>query len=279
MVSSDTPDPDLTNNTSTNTINTSTEADLSVSKTAQPAVAVAGELLTYTVTVTNNGPDSAQNVIVYDEIPPELENVQFSIDGGATWNVWTNPYLLGVLAAGQSRTVLIRGTVTLSACGMISNTAVATSTTPDPNPDNNTDTDNTPVQGGEKGADLSIRKAAYPNPAIRGQYLTFTLTIVNSGPETAEQVVVSDLLPAELCNPIVSVNGGRTWSKWKGSLNIGNLAASSTVSILVAGIVSECAKGCIYNTGTVSSQTHDPNPSNNTSSVTVNVWNCCSCKR
>ncbi len=279
VVSSDTPDPDTTNNTSTNITNISTEADLSVSKTAQPAVAAAGELLTYTVTVTNNGRDDAQNVIVYDEIPPELENVQFSIDGGATWNIWTNPYLLGELAAGQSRTVLIRGTVTRSACGMISNTAVATSTTPDLNPDNNTDTDNTPVQGGERGADLSIQKSAYPNQAIRGQYLTYTLAIANSGPETAEQVEVSDLLPDELCNPIVSVDGGSSWSKWEGSLTIGDLAANSSVSILVAGIVSQCAKGCIYNTGTVCSQTHDPNLSNNTSSATVNVWNCCSCKR
>lgn len=279
VVSSSTPDPDPDNNTSTNITDISAEADVSVTKSAQPDEAVPGEPLTYTIVVANNGPDSAQNVILYDEVPPELVNVQFSVDDGATWNTWTNPYLLGQLAAGQSRTILIRGSVTASACGIIANTAVATSTTPDPNPANNTDTENTPIQGDGGGADLSIQKTAHPNPAIRCQYLTYTLTVSNAGPATAEQVVVSDVLPDKLCNPIFSVDGGRTWYNWEGSLNIGDLTINSSVSILVAGIVSQCAKGCIKNTATVSSQTPDPNPSNNTSSATVNVWNCCWCMR
>ncbi|MFQ8599583.1 MAG: hypothetical protein ACLSAP_02615 [Oscillospiraceae bacterium] len=217
VVNSDTPDPNPDNNTDTNRtdIGTGNMADISVSKSAQPAAVVPGALLTYTVVVTNNGPDSAQDVILYDEAPPELSNVQFSVDNGATWNPWANPYPLGSLAAGQSRTILIRGTVRASACGMISNTAVAASATPDPNPANNTDTADTPVR---VGADLSIRKTACPNPAFPCQCLTYTLTVFNAGPETAEQVVVSDALPAALCKPVYSIDCGRSWHAWNGGL-------------------------------------------------------------
>ena len=278
IVSSTTPDPDPDNNTSTNRTDISTTAaaaDISVTKSARPAAAIPGELLTYTIVVTNNGPDSARNVILYDEVPPELSDVQFSLDGGVVWNTWTNPYVLGTLAAGQSRTILIRGTVIPSSCGIITNTAVAVSTTPDPNPDNNTDTVNTPVR--KTGADLSIRKTASPSPAIRCQRLTYTLTINNLGTDTAEQVVITDNLPADLHNPEFSIDGGNTWETWEGSLNIGTLAANSSVSILITGIVSRCAKGCIRNTARVSSSTFDPNTQNNTASVTVNVCKSCNC--
>src|SRR5260370_632429 len=43
-------------------------ADLSITKTA-PATVVAGNQLTYTITVTNNGPSNATNVIVTDTLP------------------------------------------------------------------------------------------------------------------------------------------------------------------------------------------------------------------
>lgn len=276
-VRSDTPDPNPDNNTSTETteITGSNESDLSVSKSVQPAVAIPGELLTYTVTVTNNGPDSAQDVILYDDIPPELSGAHFSIDGGASWNEWVNPFTLGRLEAGQSRTILLRGTVAASACGIVFNTAVAVSTTPDPNPSNNTSTENTPVQ--RRCADLSIQKTAFQNPAARCQCLTYRLAVSNAGSQSAEQVVVSDVLPPELCNAAYSLDNGRTWHAWSGELNLGDLAAGGSICILVSGIVSRCAKGFIENMAVVSSQTPDPNPCNNTDSVTVSVCNGCTC--
>lgn len=276
-VRSDTPDPNPNNNTSTETteISGGNEADISVSKSAQPTGAIPGERLAYTIVVTNNGPDSAQDVILYDEIPPELLGAEFSLDNGASWYTWVNPLALGQLEAGQSRTILIRGTVSASACGIVSNTAVAASTTPDPNPGNNTSTVNTPVQ--ERGADLSIQKTAFQNPAARCQCLTYRLVVSNAGPQTAEQIVISDFLPSELCNPAYSVDNGKTWYVWDGKLSLGELAAGGSICILLSGIVSRCAKGFIKNTAAVSSQTPDPNPFNNTDSVTVSVCNGCLC--
>ena len=212
---------------------------------------------------------------LYDEVPPELSGAEFSVDGGMTWNVWSNPYLIGRLAAGERVTFLIRGTVSPSACGTISNTAVAAGATPDPDPNNNTATVDTPAASG--GADLSIQKTAFPNPVCRRQYVTFTLTVSNAGPAAAEKVVITDMLPGELSKAVFSTDGGRTWRPWNGCHTAGVLAAGASIRILVSGFVSACAKGAICNTAGVSSITADPNPSNNTVSAVVCVGDpsCC----
>lgn len=277
VVSSITPDPNPDNNTDTDTVGVTAaaSADIAVTKSAQPGPAVPGQLLTYTVTVANRGPDDADDVALYDEVPPELSGAEFSVDGGMTWNVWSNPYLIGRLAAGERVTFLIRGTVSPSACGTISNTAVAAGATPDPDPNNNTATVDTPATSG--GADLSIQKTAFPNPVCRRQYVTFTLTVSNAGPAAAEKVVITDMLPGELSKAVFSTDGGRTWRPWNGCHTAGVLAAGASIRILVSGFVSACAKGAICNTAGVSSITADPNPSNNTVSAVVCVGDpsCC----
>ena len=280
-VDSDTPDPNPDNNTSTETTGVAGgfSADIAVTKRAQPTTAVPGQALTYTITVTNNGPDDAEGVALYDAVPPELSGAEFSTDGGATWTPWTDPYGLSALAAGESVSILIRGMVVATACGIISNTAVATSATPDPNPNNNTATADTPVTAG--GADLSLQKTAYPNPACRCQYVTFTLTVSNAGPATAERVVITDALSQDLSRAVYSVDNGRTWKSWPGSYPVGSLPPGGSVSILLAGIVSACTKDCICNAASVSSLTPDPDTSNNTASIAVRVWDshCCQPKK
>ena len=120
-------------------------ADISVVKTASPSPVTAGQLLTYTLQIANAGPDAAQAVTLTDNVPSTLSGVQFSIDGGVTYNPWSSPYIIGTLAAGASITIFIRGTVSTTATGNITNTATVSSTTPDPNPNNNTSSVTTPV--------------------------------------------------------------------------------------------------------------------------------------
>ena len=275
LVSSTTPDPDPDNNTDTSItdIVAATLADIAVMKTAQPLSAVPGEQLFYTVTVTNQGPDAADDVLLYDEVPPELFFPEFSVDGGATWSAWSNPYRIARLAAGESAVLLLRATVSPAACGTISNTAVAVSVTPDPNPNDNTATVNTDVV--PSGADLSIQKTVFPNPVGRCQYVTFTLTVSNAGPAVAEQVVITDMLPMELSQAVYSVDNGQSWQTWSGSYRVGTLAAGASASILVAGFVGACNSGCICNTASVTSLTADPNPANNTVSTALCIADAC----
>lgn len=114
-------------------------ADVGVVKAASPNPVAPGEVLTYTIAVTNGGPDSAANVTLTDAVPSEVLNPEFNVNGGP-FQMWPGFVNLGALASGDSVTVIIRGTVSQSASVSISNTAFVTSDAADPNPGNNTST-------------------------------------------------------------------------------------------------------------------------------------------
>ncbi|WP_242269080.1 DUF6923 family protein [Bacillus cereus group sp. BfR-BA-01352] len=267
-VSSPTFDPNLDNNSDTSFIPVGTAADISVVKTASPTPVVAGELFTYTLMVSNAGPNDAENVTLTDVIPSEVLNPQFSIDGGVTFNPWPGTLLLGTLVNGATETILIRGTVSTAAIGTITNTATVDSTTPDPDPTNNTSTVITPVNA---SADVAIVKTASPNPVSGGNLLTYTLLVSNFGPSDAENVIVTDDIPSDIINPEFSTDGGITFSPWPGTLSLGILVNGATETILIRGTVSTAAVGTITNTATVESTTPDPDPTNNTSTVVTTV--------
>ena len=244
-------------------------ADISVIKTGNPNPVDRGEMLNFTMEVSNSGPSNAENVILSDIVPPSITGVEFSIDGGLTWNPWTGSYIIGTLANGSSRTILIRGIVSSTATGTITNTATVASTTPDPNPDNNTST--VIIEVSAISADVSVVKTSNPNPVIPGETLTYTILVSNAGPSSAENVVLSDIIPSSIIGAEFSVDGGLTWNPWTSSYNIGTLQNGSSRTILIRGTVSPTATGTITNTARVASTTPDPNPDNNTSTTNTEV--------
>ena len=260
MVDSTTPDPDPSDNQSTDITTVETSADLTIIKLAAPDPAVVGAPLTYTITVTNSGPSDAQGVLISDTVPAELETVQFSSDGGATWEPWGGSYLTGVLPAGSTLEILIRGDVAATASGTLSNTAIVTSVTPDPNPGDNSITILTPV---ETSADLSVTKTGTPNPAVPGQFLTYTLTVTNAGPDDGEDVILADDITDQLTGVEYSTDNGATWNPWNATYRIGTLPSGNSVSVLIRGLLRADAAGLLSNTASVTSATPDPNPDNN----------------
>ena len=249
------------------------EADVSVVKTASPNPVNPGERVTYTIVVSNAGPSAAENVILTDNIPASITDVEFSVNGGGTFNPWTGSLNLGTLAAGASRTILVRGTVSNTATGTITNTAIVSSTTPDPNPDNNTSTVTTEVSSAQS-ADVSVVKTVSPNSVTPGERVTYTIVVSNAGPIAAENVVLIDNIPSSIIGAEFSVNGGITFNPWTGSLNLGTLAAGSSRTILIRGTVSQTATRCIANAASVTSTTPDPNLLNNISAICVEISGC-----
>ncbi|EQI80639.1 conserved repeat domain protein [Clostridioides difficile P1] len=154
-----------------------------------------------------------------------------------------------------------------TAVGTIINTATISSTTPDPNPDNNTSTDETDIS---PLADISVIKGNEP-VAIPGGRFIYGIEIANAGPSFAENVTLTDNIPASILNPEYSIDNGVTFQPWNGSLNIGTLDAGEIRNIIIRGIVSQTAIGTIINTATVSSTTPDPNPDNNTSTSEIDI--------
>ena len=280
VVSSTTPDPDPSNNTSTIIIPAEGAADLTVTKTALPNPARAGELLTYTVIITNNGPDNAENVVLSDMLPSEITNPEVSLDQGATWNIWSGSISLGTITRGGQQVILIRG-ILRTTSSSVSNTVTVSSTTPDPDPSNNSFTDNTSIDG---LADLAIIKTASPNPATKCCPIIYSLTVYNFGPGIARSVVLTDTLQNCIINACYSQDYGRSWNKWNGTLELGNLEPDTQTTIFIQGVVNSCVSGMINNTASVYSQTTDPNLQNNQFTLNTciqpscNDDNNCPCK-
>ncbi|MDR1703757.1 MAG: DUF11 domain-containing protein, partial [Clostridiales bacterium] len=260
--------PDVYNRTTNPVSIRILQADISVTKTSYPNPVQAGTRITYTVSVVNNGPTEAQSVVLTDTPPEAIENPEYSSDGGETWQAWGGSLALGDMASNARRDVIIRGKVSNSAAGSLINTAIAASPTPDPNPDNNTVTEITPVI---TSADVSITKKADKNPAEAGGVLTYTLTITNNGPNDAQNVVVTDNVPAALTAAEYSSDGGVSWNPWGGSLALGTAPSGAALEIRLRGTVSGAAAGSISNTAAVTSSTPDPNPDNTRTTVDIPV--------
>ena len=75
-------DPDASNDAATDTDTLTAAADLSITKTDSADPVIAGQDLTYTLVVTNDGPSDATNVVVTDAVPAGTSFV--SADGGGT---------------------------------------------------------------------------------------------------------------------------------------------------------------------------------------------------
>lgn len=118
-----------------------------------------------------------------------------------------------------------------------------------------------------KRANLSIVKSATPSPAVPGTNETYTLVVRNSGPDAARNVRVSDPLARGLT--FVSASQGCTFANGSVSCVVASLAAGASQTFTVTARIGSAATGCseIENTGTVTSDTFDPDAGNNRSTV------------
>ena len=118
-VTSSTPDPSTTNNTANADTSVVGLADLALSKTG-PATATAGQQITYTIVVTNNGPSTAQSVDVKDSLPAGVSLVSASTTQGACASAICQ---FGDVALGGVVTMTVVGRVGADVTGAVTNTA------------------------------------------------------------------------------------------------------------------------------------------------------------
>jgi uncharacterized repeat protein (TIGR01451 family) len=118
-----------------------TGADLSIKKSDSPDPVFVGNKLTYTLKVSNAGPETAVDVTTDDVLPSGLTFV--SASDGCTFTEGDVTCSLGDLESGASTSVTI--VVTADSAGVVSNTASVSSDTDDPVTHNNADTAKTTV--------------------------------------------------------------------------------------------------------------------------------------
>jgi uncharacterized repeat protein (TIGR01451 family) len=237
-------------------------ADLGIVKTDSPDPVRAGQNLTYTLVVTNRGPNDATNVTVNDPLPAAVSLATATPSQGGCSGTTTVTCLLGGLPAGNSATITLVVSVSAAAVPSITNTANVTATETDPNPGDNSSTAATTVL---PVADVAITKTV-SNPApLVTQSFTFTVTAANNGPSTATGVVVTDVLPANLGLVSATPSQG-SWVAGTGVWTVGTLAngASATLGFTVTAL----SPGAFTNTATKTGQAElDPNPANDTASA------------
>lgn len=121
-------------------------------------------------------------------------------------------------------------------------------------------------------ADLGVAHLSMLNLAVIGTPVTYTLQIVNYGPLKAEQVVLSDTVPAELTATSATINGGSCQiTAGQVTCQLGSIRTGAYVNVTIAGIVKAdtAAQTNLVNTAQVSAQQTEGDASNNTSIMNV----------
>ncbi len=248
-------------------------ADLSITKDDGVTSAVPGGMVTYTIVVTNNGPDAVTGATVADTFPGILS--------GVTYTSTTTGTVSGNTAAGSGDvndtvdmsngatiTYMVMGTIDPSATGSLANTATVTEPVgvTDPVPGNNsaTDTDTLTPE-----ADLSISKTDSPDPVAALDTLTYTVTVSNAGLSDATGVTVTDTLPAGLSSAVTT--GCAEDPAGVPTCTLGPIAAGAMAGYTIDVTVGAGAAGALTNTATVSSAVTDPAPGNDAAMATTTI--------
>ena len=253
-VSSTTPDPAASNNSSMVSTSIVASADVAVSKTG-PATVTPGTDVTYTVTVTNNGPSTATNVVLTDAITGDTTFVSVTPSAGCSGTTCT----IGTLVPGASAIFSYTFHVDADATGGIENTATVTASTPDPAAGNNTSIVSSPANA---SADLAVVKSG-PATVTPGTDVTYIVTVTNNGPSTAINVVVNDTVAGDATFVSVTPSAGCTGA----TCPIASLAPGASATYSYTFAVPPDASFGLRNDAFVSAATADPVPGNNTASV------------
>jgi large repetitive protein len=257
-------DPTPGNNSSSVTV-TPQRADLAVLKTVNNPAPNVGQNVTFTITVTNNGPNAATGVALSDLLPAGLTYVSHTASQGI-YTPGTGDWSTLSLANGGTATLTITATVTAAAIPSVVNTAAITAADQfDPFPgDNSSSVTVTPQQ-----ADLEVFKSVNNATPIVGQNVVFNITVVNNGPSAATGVTINDLLPAGLTYVSHTVSQG-IYTPGTGNWGILSLANGGSATMAITATVTASAWPSVTNTVTVTGANQfDPDPDNNSASATV----------
>ncbi|MET3130875.1 putative repeat protein (TIGR01451 family) [Oxalobacteraceae bacterium GrIS 1.11] len=274
--------------------------DLAIVKTVSSAtLAAAANSFSYTLLVSNNGPDLAPNVTVRDTLPGWYAGSAGTTSGSAvisgagpgelcTFNQ-TVFCVMSNLASGASRSI----TITINrpvADGVLNNTATVYSTDAIddflPNNSSSVAINVNPV------ADVTVSSiAAAPAPVRVGVELTYTTSIKNNGPSAAAAVVVRQAIDGSrmsYVNGSASIAGSAANCVWVAAFGPGALAGQSGIECSGFALGDGEARQLVFkvvpvfpypdalpanftSTATISTSTAESDPANDSTSKTVQV--------
>lgn len=249
-------------------------ADLAVIKTADQQQVLAGDQISYHLTVTNAGPLAATGVQLLEMIPADTALVSITVDNpdfGYEFCTSAGQCFLGTLLPN---TTVVTVDVSLRVdpgCQATSLTNIASvfGNQADNNPDNNLDSAAVAVTP-RVVADLAVNLNATPTVSAQGT-IHYTVSVWNLGPQAANGVQITDILPADVTivayDPACSPSGNNVVCAIVSLASGGSALFALTVSAN-AGLQPGTT---LRNRVMVGSPAYDPNPANNTDASDTSV--------
>ncbi|MET0577837.1 MAG: isopeptide-forming domain-containing fimbrial protein, partial [Ilumatobacteraceae bacterium] len=197
------------NNTATDPLTVTAEADVTVDKTITATTFVAGEDAVWTLAVTNHGPSTTRGsaaapIVVTDTLPAGTGTATWSAPAGSGWDcvvaatTVTCAYPHDLLLGATSPLVTITTPVDSGTTGTLTNSATVVPVTSQ-GANTRGDSDSAAVAAVGAAADLSIVKSVVPGETFpAGGTGRYRIEVVNDGPSDAVSVTVQDALPAGL---------------------------------------------------------------------------------
>jgi uncharacterized repeat protein (TIGR01451 family) len=251
-------------------------ADLSVTNTGPTSPVPAGTQATYTITLTNIGPNSALNLVLTDILPAgstlvsmtpatgNPDSFTFAQSGGTITETAAS------VPAGNSDTfsLVVFAPGNLPNGANFSDTASVSSNGADPTPSDNTATVTGSIVNNTASADLAVTASGPATSNNEGDNIVFYLSVINKGPTDATGTVLTDTLGANLkyfsatsSQGTISVSGGVV------TFSFGTVTYGQTVTATVTAQSTE--DGNVTDNASVTSNL--PNLSNNIASATTFV--------
>ncbi len=270
-------------------------ADLSISKTDGSTTYTPGAGITYTIEVTNLGPDSASGFNITDNVPAAISGLTIdSCTTSGTASCGTSSLVgntvsftgASINAGGANKiTITLSGTVDSGTTGTLSNTANivipggASFTDPDTITNNSATDDSTQAVVVVPSADLSISKTDGSTTYTPGTGITYTIEVTNLGPDSASGFNITDSVPAAITGLTIdscTTSGtascgssslvGNTVSFTGASINAGG---ANKITITLSGTVGLGTTGTLSNTANIvipgGASFTDPDTVNNSS--------------
>lgn len=255
-------DCNLTNDIVNKSIEVAQSADLFVKKYVNNTSPDFGEIIKWSVVVSNNGPDIATNVQVNDLLDDGLIFVKSSSTKG-NYDVKSGIWTIDSLAPETDETLNIYCKV--NKIGKILNFVSVNSTQYDWNESNNHDNESVDAV---KIADLSVIKSINNSNPNYNDLIKWTIIVSNNGPNMATGVIVNDLLPKSV-EYISSYLSKGFYNPVNGTWDVGNLNVGEKLQL---NIVSKIVKtGDITNVVNVKGNEKDSNLTNNHFEKSVHV--------
>jgi len=235
-------------------------ADLALVKTVDVTNIDVGQTVTFTLEVTNNGPDTAFNTLAVDTLPDGLTFVS-ALPSQGEFGTLTGEWAIGQLDNAGVATLTLSATVDVPTDTLTNTATVADESSSDTVPDN--DTDSAWVVG--HACDLAVTKSVDDTDPSVGDEIVFKVKVENNGPDAAVDVVVEDALPGGLYyTSVVKSAGTYIGDNWRlGTMPVGQVDSMMVrATVLVADLIA--------NTATVSvAHPPDPDDTNDTAEATI----------